>query len=390
MKEHSPKVQKLVKILSYVLVAALASALTFGLCHEKPTKLDELMGVLDEKFIDGMDQEAVEDAAANAMVAALGDRWSYYLTKEEYLDSLDRKKNEYVGMGATIHLLEDGTGFEILKLEPEGGAQKAGVQVGDLVIQIDGQSIEGMDMGQITTLIRGEENTSVMLTVKRGEETLQLEVVRQRFQIPVATGTMLDDNIGLVTIANFNEGCAQQSIAAVDSLMEQGAQALLFDVRNNGGGYVSELVELLDYLLPEGDLFRSVDYLGQESVDRSDEACIELPMAVLINGDTYSAAEFFAAALREYDWGFIVGEPSVGKGHFQYLLPLSDGSAVNLSTGRYLTPNGVNLEEIGGLVPDEVVELDEQTAAALYSGTLAPEDDPQIQRAAERLLAGES
>lgn len=159
-----------------------------------------------------------------------------------------------------------------------------------------------------------------------------------------------------------------------------GAQALIFDVRNNGGGYKDELVKILDRLLPEGILFQSEDYSGTKQTDRSDAACIELPMAVLVNQDSYSAAEFFAAALQEYDWATVVGTKTCGKGNFQTAFTLSDGSMLNLSIGKYFTPNGRSLTDIG-VTPDEPVELSDEDAAKLLYGQLAHADDAQLQAA---------
>ena len=244
--------------------------------------------------------------------------------------------------------------------------------------------IAGMSTGEVKNLVRGEEGTWVNLTVARNgrEETIPVE--RRTIQVAVATYTMLEKNVGLVRIANFDTRCAEETISAIEALLEQGAQALIFDVRGNPGGYASELVKILDYLLPEGDLFRTVDYAGREHTDTSDESCLELPMAVLVNGDSYSAAEFFAAALREYDWAVIVGQKTCGKGYFQNTLPLSDGSAVGLSVGKYFTPNGVSLADVG-VTPDRVVEVDEQTRWKIYYGTLPIEEDIQLEAALELL-----
>lgn len=213
-----------------------------------------------------------------------------------------------------------------------------------------------------------------------------MTVERRAIKTVVASGRMLEGNVGLVTIENFDERCAEETIAVIDALMAEGAQALLFDVRNNPGGYKKELVKVLDYLLPEGPLFRSLDYLGVESVDNSDANHIALPMAVLVNGESYSAAEFFAAAIREYEAGFIAGSQTCGKGYFQITMKLNDGSAVGLSVGKYFTPKGVSLAEAGGLTPDIVVEVDEDTFSAIYAGTLEPQDDPQIQAALAALM----
>ena len=162
---------------------------------------------------------------------------------------------------------------------------------------------------------------------------------------------MLKEDIGLITIYNFNGNCAQETIGAIENLMAQGAQKLIFDVRNNPGGYAHELVKVLNYLLPEGKLFTTVDYAGNTHTDMSDANCLELPMAVLVNGNSYSAAEFFAAAMAEYDAAVVVGEKTSGKGYFQSTFQLPDGSAVGLSIGKYYTPQGKSIADVG-VTPD--------------------------------------
>jgi len=164
-------------------------------------------------------------------------------------------------------------------------------------------------------------------------------------------------------------------------MIDQGATSLIFDVRYNPGGYAHEMVALLDYLLPEGDLFITEDYQGNRDVDTSDAKCLEMPMVVLVNGDSFSAAEFFACALRDYEWATVIGEKTVGKGYFQQSYMLSDGSAVSLSVGKYYTRSGINLAEAGGLTPDRVVEVDDETYTQIYYGNVEPKDDPQIQAA---------
>lgn len=352
------------------------------------SKLEELENIILQQYIDGADPKVLEDAAAEAMVKATGDRWSYYIPADQYDAVMDNKNNTYVGIGITIMATQDGTGLEILKLEPEGPAREAGILPGDILTAVEGQSVKELGTTGAADLIQGEPGTFVNVEVLREGETLAFTVERRQIQQQVATYEMLPDKVGYIKIVNFNTNCAKDTIAAVDALIEQGATSLVFDVRFNPGGYTSELVEVLDYLLPEGPLFRGVDYLGNETLDESDADCIDLPMAVLVNGDSYSAAEFFAAALQEYDWATVVGEQTVGKSNFQYTLRLKDGSAVALSTGHYFTPNGVNLTEAGGLTPDVVSEVDEETAAKIYSDLLEPEEDPQLQDALAALKSG--
>lgn len=373
------------RTVSYVLVAVLASLFTLTANYVlEDHKLDELQQLLTSRYIGEIDEKTISDGAAEGMVDALGDEWSHYRTAEEYQLYLDTMSNSYVGVGVTIALREDGLGLDVTEVTDGGPAQTAGVLAGDRLIAVDGQSIEGMSVSEVAELVRGQEGTTVTLTLVRQEQTVSLEVLRQRMETVVASGQLLEDGIGLITIENFDDRCAQETIAAIEQLRQQGAQALIFDVRNNPGGYKHELVELLDYLLPEGPLFRSVDYRGVESVDESDESFLDMPMAVLMNLHSYSAAEFFAAALSEYDAALLVGEKTYGKGYFQNTFKLDDGSAVTLSVGKYYTPNGVSLAGVG-LTPDIEVSVDQQIAAQIASNTLQPQEDPQIQAAVNAL-----
>lgn len=378
--------QKVLQIGSYILVAALASALTLaGMGGTGETsKLSQLQSLIEERYIEGADPTVLKDAAADAMVAATGDRWSYYIPASEYETYQENMANAYVGVGITILSLEDVEGFRIMSVTPGGPAEEAGVQKDDVLIGVDGQDVRQSDANQVRNLVRGEEGTDVVLTVLREEAELELTVQRRHMETPVATYTMLEDRMGLVTIENFDSRCSEETIAAIEALREQGAQKLIFDVRNNPGGFAEELVKVLDYLLPEGDLFRTERYDGYEDVDVSDENFLDMPMAVLVNGDSYSAAEFFAAALQEYEAAIVVGEHTSGKGHFQTTYQLSDGSAVALSIGRYYTPNGVCLEGVG-IEPDVPVTVDEDTAMEIYFDSLPWEEDPQIQAALDAL-----
>jgi len=371
--------------LSYVLVAAVSAFIALMLWGGEYSKLTELENVIKNNFVGQADMEQARDAAAEAMVDALGDRWSYYISAEDYAAYQDNKDNSYVGVGITIIKREDAAGFDITEVTPGGSAYEQGVLPGDILIAVDGQPVAEKTTTDIRTIVRGEEGTNVSVTVLRNEEELEFTLQRKRIQLAVARGQMLDGGIGLVRIENFNTNCASETIAAVKDLLEQGATKLIFDVRNNPGGYVKEMTKVLDYLLPEGVLFRQEDNTGKASQIDSDKDCLEVPVAVLVNGDSYSAAEFFAAALREYDWAIVVGQQTVGKGYYQYTIDLYDGSAVNLSCGKYFTPKGVNLTEVGGLTPDAEVEVDEQTAAQIASQTISVTEDPQIQAAIEAL-----
>ncbi len=370
--------------VSYVLVAVLATFATLTIVNWngalKPSKLDQLESLIDERFIGEAELAKLEDAAADAMVKGTGDRWSYYIPASEYEAYREQMDNAYVGVGITIQATEKDEGFLIIAVTAGGPAEEAGMQIKDLLIKVGEQDVRGMTAGEVRELVRGKEGTFVSMTVLRQGEPFGMSVERRKVQTPVATHEMLTDTVGMVTIENFDARCAEETIAAIETLLDNGAEKLIFDVRNNPGGYADELVKVLDYLLPEGEVFHTLDYKGKEDISYSDADCLEIPMVVLVNGSSYSAAEFFAAALREYEAATVVGEPTVGKGYFQTTIRLKDGSAVALSIGKYFTPKGESLAGVG-ITPDHVELMDEETASALYYGTLAPKDDPHIQTA---------
>lgn len=391
--------KKLPKILLIAALLVFAVGATFHITYTELTrqyelesqsltpveqKTAEISAYLEEYFIDEYDEQALADAAAAAMVEATGDEWSYYLTADEYQTYLESFYNAYVGIGVTIIEDAQAGGMRIEAVTPGGPADKAGVQVGDIMLQVEGHSTLELGVSGTRDLVRGEAGTTVDMLFLRGEEKLELTITREHIETEVAGCELLDGEIGYIWINNFDVRCADETIACIEEMREAGAKALLFDVRFNGGGLKDELVKVLDYLLPEGVLFRSVDYDGTEEVDYSDSACVEMPMAVLVNLDSYSAAEFFAAALQEYGWATVVGEKTYGKGNFQTGFELSDGSLLNISIGKYYTPNGVSLTGVG-ITPDIACDLSEEDYADLYYGLLEREDDVQLQMALDAI-----
>lgn len=388
----------LVSTLSYILVAALACVVTIvvvlpqmrdynsyipfrpttGEVAENAAKLEELLNLIDVAHVVDGDLTVMTDAAAEAMLAASGDPWSYYISAADIERHNQQDQNAYVGIGVTLNMEDNAKGFLIDAVEPDGSAQRAGIRPGDILIEAEGQSLIGVDTNLPASIIRGEEGTPVTLKVLRDGQILSFTMLREKIKEIVAEGKLLDGNVGYIVIKNFHDRCAAETIACIEELMEQGAEKLIFDVRFNVGGYKRELVKLLDYLLPEGKLFISEDYTGAVETDTSNASCLDVPMAVLMNSYSYSAAEFFAAALEEYEWATTVGQHTVGKGYFQYTIPLSDGSAVALSMGKYYTPKGISLGDTGGLAPNIPVEVDAETEVLIYAGLLDPMEDPQV------------
>ena len=392
--------KKSTKTLLIVLLFIFAVGATFCITYLEAGKLysgggdavsaktAEIAAYLDRYFIDDYDESALADAAASAMVQATGDKWSYYLSADQYDAYAETMSNAYVGIGVTIQRPEneaEAEGFEITIVTPGGPAEAAGIVPGDIMTAVEGESVIELGMTETKNRVRGEEGTQVNLTILRDGQPMDIAVTRAKIEVEVVSYELLDNAIGYIKINNFDSNCARDTLAAIEALRADGAQSLIFDLRFNPGGMKTELLTVLDYLLPEGPLFTSVDYQGHESTDYSDANYLDLPMAVLVNGDSYSAAEFFAAALQEYDAGIVVGTQTCGKGNYQQTFPLSDGSAVAVSTGHYKTPHGVTLTDVG-VTPDVVVEVDDETYQKLYLGQVEKAEDSQLQAAISELL----
>lgn len=318
------------------------------------------------------------DSALYGLVEGLGDRWSYYITPENYQSLKDRRANRYVGIGVTVDYTDE-RGLCIREVKAGSPAEQAGVLVGEIITAVDGQSVAGEARYNGTSLISGEEGKEQTLTLlDAGGGTRDAVLTLRYIPMPVVTGRLLDNGMGLVTIRNFNSNADKEFRETVNDLTARGATALLFDLRNDGGGYINELTKMLDFLLPEGDVFRSDPRWGVSSASHSDESCIGLPFGTLVNRDTYSAAELFAAQLRESLGAPVVGEVTSGKGYSQNTFPLPNGGALGLSTARYRTGGGVSLIGVG-ITPDITLSLDEEQEAKLSAGTLDPSEDPQLQ-----------
>lgn len=361
-------------IIVCLVVAALTAGATYALTiggigskqyFDDAKAYVEIEKIINENYIGSVADDTLFNAAASAMVRSIDDKWSYYMSPEEYAAYKLTSSNEYAGIGISVKQNDSGD-FEIFSVDSGTPAEAAGLTAGQLIVSVDGQPVADMTLSEMQELIRSKLNKDFPMVVsdKKGNEvsvTVACEII---YKDPVSS-RMLDGNIGYIKIANFEAGSSEGTINAIERLVAEGATSFIFDVRNNPGGLLSELVSLLDYLLPDGDLFISVDKQGNETVKTSDKICLSSKMAVLVNANTYSAAEFFAAALQEYDWATIVGENTTGKARSQITLELSNGGAVHISTHKYLTPDRVDLSEVGGIKPDiEAVNTNE---------------DPQIQ-----------
>lgn len=319
-------------------------------------KYIEIEKLISENYVDDIGRSELYESAASAMVRSLGDKWSYYMTAEQYAAYKLSSANEYAGIGVSLKQNDKGE-FEISSVDPGTPAYTAGLTAGQFIVSVDGEKVKGMTITELQELIRSklDKNFNLEVSDGKGDESTVNLACEAIYQSPVSH-RLLDDGVGYIKIRNFEAGCCRDTVAAIEYLISIGAKSFVFDLRDNPGGLLSELAGVLDYILPEGDLFVSVDKTGRETVLRSDKICLKYNMAVLVNENTYSAAEFFAAAIQEYDWGTVVGGQTGGKARSQSTVELSDGSAIHISTGKYLTPDRKDLAAAGGVTPDVPVQ----------------------------------
>ena len=351
--------------------------------EDRYAKLKAVAATVEKFFIgDYTEEQAVEGAAAG-YVAGLGDKWSGYLTAEQTELLLAAEQNSYVGVGVT-YSTQEADAYTILSVIPDSPAAQAGIAVGDVLTAVDGTAVETLGTpAQLAEHVQGEEGTPVTLTVRRDGQELTMTMNRASVYNEGVTAEMLDGNIGYLSIDGFDTNVDVEFETKLQELIDQGAKGLVFDVRWNPGGYLTVMQHMLDKLLPEGVVISTVDKQNNVKEYTSDAACITLPMAVVVNADSVSAAEFFAAALQEYGVAAVVGAHTGGKGYSQQLIRLDDGSSINLSTTRYYTPKGNNLAGVG-VTPDHEVEMEMDYATFYY---LDRAEDLQLQKALEVVTA---
>ena len=355
-----------IAVIAVVLTLAVVVGAAFLALGSDGVSLVEGWVLAKYAFVEpDADLGAAADNALSGLVSGLGDRWSYYLTEEDYKRVSENRANNYVGVGVTVNYQRE-EGLQVQEVTAGGPAAEAGVVVGDIIVAVDGQSIAGDARTTAVDLIQGEAGTKVQLTLLGEDGSLRdVTCTRRRIQKESASGEMLEGNIGYVKLDNFYSGSADSFRKVTDRLCMDGAERLIVDLRSNPGGYISELQAILDYLLPEGPVFTEVPRWGKSSVYQSDANCVDLPMVVLVNKDSYSAAELLAAQLRESAGVPIVGELTSGKGYSQITFRLPNGGGIGLSTARYCTGSGVSL--IGtGIIPDvETSDVNEQLQSAI-------------------------
>ncbi|MCL2628123.1 MAG: S41 family peptidase [Oscillospiraceae bacterium] len=376
-------------MFSTLALTSLVLGLLFYFYFQTPDKdrvntdeLDELLDVISTRFIGQYDVDELLEFAKRAIVDALDDDWTFYMNPEEYSDFLQNSDNRYHGIGVEVTLDDEFGGIRVRNVYRNSGAFNAGVLAGDVIVAIDGESIRGLDLTEIRTLLRRELDSIALITVLRDDIDLHdLTVLYSIVFTDPVEFQMLDGNIGYISLRNFEYGAASSFIDAVEALVKEGAVAFIYDVRSNNGGKVNEMTDILDFLLPEGEIFIAVSREGYERITMSDANFIDKPAVVLVNTFSFSGAEYFAAMLSEYEYAHTVGEQTTGKNRMQTTLRMTNGSAVHISTGEYLTKNRVSLYDIGGFTPDFIIPLTDDEFRLFIMGELDFGDDPQLQKA---------
>ena len=325
-------------------------------------KTSVLQNIIDRYFLFDEDMTKVEDGIYAGMMNGLGDPYTVYYTKEEYKALNEDTEGKYSGIGAVVSQNPNTKIITIVKIFDNSPANDAGLQVGDIIDKIDGEEVAGTDMDiLVKTKIRGEEGTSFKMTVLRGDDRkeVELDLIRRSIEVETVAGKMLDNNIGYIAVSQFDAVTSEQFKSNIESLQSQGMTKLIVDLRGNPGGLLDQVVDMLDYILPDGLVLYTEDKYGKREEYYSDGSHeLKIPMVVLVNENSASASEVFTATFRDFEWGTVVGKTTFGKGIVQNVLPLGDGTAVKITTQHYYPPSGYDLHKVG-IKPDLEVDLNE-------------------------------
>lgn len=372
-------------------------------------KLMYIENIVNQLYLFEEDEEKIEEGIYLGMMYGLDDPYSVYYNEEDYKSLIENTAGEYCGIGAMVQQNRMTGIMTITKVFTGSPALEAGMLPGDIIYMVEDESVSGKELDLVVKEdIRGEEGSFVNITVLRGEnaEEVKLKVQRRKIEVPTVEYQMLEDKVGYIYVMQFDEVTAKQFKDAVDDLEKQGMEKLLVDLRNNPGGVLDTAVEMLAYVLPEdkmdgmliytkdknekgeryyckdGQIIKEADsgYVD-DRYPKEDDHELKVPMAVLVNGNSASAAEVFTGAVQDYEAGIAVGTQTFGKGIVQQLVPLGDGTAIKLTTSHYYTPSGFDLHG-KGLEPDVEVDLDEELKT---KAVVELSEDNQVQAAIEAL-----
>lgn len=348
------------------------------------SKLSMVDSYYHSLYIGELDEEELIDNTIRGYVYGTGDKYAYYLDREQYAELISDTNAEMQGIG--VYVIFQNDVIEIISVMPDSPALEAGIEPGDLVVYVGGESVAEIGYNAAISKLKGEAGTYAEFTVLRGEELIDFKIKRGYVNEQTVMSRTLesDPTTGIVRILSFDLGTPEQFKEACKNLIDGGVNKIVFDVRYNPGGDLRSIVEILDYLLPEGPIVRITDKDGNVvETYTSDASSLDLPICVLTNGSTASAAELFTSALKDYKKATVVGTNTYGKGTVQTIIPLSDGTGIGISYRLYCPPFSDNFEGVG-IAPDVEVEPDESLAGKnIYK--ITDSEDNQLQKAVEIL-----
>lgn len=342
--------------------------------YQKIQKIDE---VVSDNSLYNVDSETLLNAIGQGVVSGIGDPYAVYYSSSQYQKLLDQQSGDAVGIGVVLQEDSSGDYAAIVQVYSDSPAESAGLRQGDLILEVDGTSARDLELAQVSDALIGEKGTTVNLTYRRNGSDATVEITRRQYSQSSVTSQVLDGEIGYLRITSFESNTPSLLNDALNDLQAQEVRGLVFDLRDNAGGDTNSCMECLDQLLPEGVLGYSRTSDGKRQIlATSDSSEVDLPMAVLVNENTASMAELFAAVVRDYEKGDLVGNTTYGKGVLQTLYPLDDGSAVQLTTAYFDPPASENFDGVG-LTPDYEVDLGRDQLATM--GSL--DGDDQLEKA---------
>lgn len=343
-------------------------------------KIEELLAYIDLYYNDEYDADDVRDAIYEGTLSGLGDPYSVYYTADDYKDLQITTSGNYYGIGAALAQNANTMEVTVSKVYEGTPAEKAGLLDGDQILKVDDIEATSTELSNLVKNIRGEEGTTVHLQIYRAstKETFEVDVERANVDLPSVSYEMLDDGIGYIQISEFQSNTAKQFRSAVKDLKHQDMKGMIVDVRSNPGGLITSVVDILDQILPEGTVVYTEDKYGKREDYTSDSNCLKLPIAVLVNENSASASEIFAGAIKDYNYGTLIGTKTFGKGIVQTVYPLEDGDAIKITTAKYYTPKGNYIHKVG-IEPDIEVEYK-------YSGPKDEKYDKQYDNQFEKAV----
>lgn len=349
---------------------------TVGATTDIETRIEIVKACLEERYIGELNEEQMLESAVSGYVEGLGDEYTEYMTKDEFEELMISVNGNYVGIG--IYMTKDIEDNVIILMPIEGSpAEEAGLKTGDIILTVDGEDCTAMDLNSVSNKIKGEEGTTVKLEVLKAEDnkTVELNVERKKVEIKYIQSEMLENNIGYIELLSFDEGATEKFKTELENLKANNIKSLIIDLRDNGGGLVEEAIALSELFVPEGNvIMRSYNKAEEETVIESTNKNPEdIEIILLVNENSASASEIFAAALQDNDLATIVGETTYGKGVMQEVIPFSNGGALKVTIEEFKTPNGDKIHEVG-ILPDVEVKLDNNS-----------EKDVQLEKAIELL-----